>query len=72
MAVCEEGMCWAEPLGEACDYWEAETARLRLQLGAAEDEIARLLSVLESVMNVGDRAAVLTAREGIAHRPPRG
>ena len=27
--ACEPGMCWAEPLGEACDHWKraAEVAR---------------------------------------------
>lgn len=29
VGACEPGMCWAEPLGEACDHWkrEAESAR---------------------------------------------
>src|SRR4051794_33729202 len=27
--ACDDGMCWAEPLTEACDHWKAEVERLR-------------------------------------------
>ena len=33
---CAEGMCYAEPLGEACDHWKREAEKAR----AALDEVA--------------------------------
>ena len=54
---CGDGMCWADALGEVCDYWKAETERLReaLEIDARSDEKALDLIAHELRVMLWDR-----------------
>lgn len=60
--TCEDGMCWAEPLGEACDHWKAETERLRAEVDRLRQQVLALENAgLETAAQLGEAEAHLWA-----------